>query len=101
MVNRKVIVEAGELQGIFGYDPRVTVFKGVPYAKPPVGDLRWRAPQPMDKWDGVYMADHYGPMACQITPGEDPADFWSREMRTYLFYFIFMEVDTRVGILTK
>lgn len=80
MVNRKVIVEAGELQGIFGYDPRVTVFKGVPYAKPPVGDLRWRAPQPMDKWDGVYMADHYGPMACQITPGEDPADFWSKEI---------------------
>ena len=53
MVNRRVTVETGELQGIFGYDPRVTVFKGVPYAKPPVGDLRWRAPQPMEKWDGV------------------------------------------------
>ncbi len=43
MKNRTVTIESGELQGIFGWDPRILVFKGVPYAAPPVGDLRWKA----------------------------------------------------------
>lgn len=48
MEKRRVTVESGELQGCFGYDPRITVFKGIPYAAPPIGDLRWRAPQPVE-----------------------------------------------------
>lgn len=47
----------GEIKGVEmdGY----TLFKGVPYAKPPVGDLRWRAPQPLEPWEGVYQADKF------------------------------------------
>jgi para-nitrobenzyl esterase len=80
MKERIVEIESGKLQGIFGYDPRITVFKGVPYAAPPVGELRWRAPQPVEKWEGVRLASEYGPMAMQQTPGADPDDFWTKEL---------------------
>ena len=50
---RKVQTENGTIQGLVGKDPRVTVFRGVPYAEPPVGELRWRAPRPARDWEGV------------------------------------------------
>jgi para-nitrobenzyl esterase len=40
-------------------------FKGVPFAKPPVGNLRWKAPLPPLNWAGIRMADHFGPQAMQ------------------------------------
>ena len=39
----------------------VKVFKGVPFAAPPVGNLRWKAPQPVEKWQGVRQAKDFGP----------------------------------------
>ena len=39
----------------------LTVYKGIPFAAPPVGDLRWRAPQPAAKWDGVKQANKFAP----------------------------------------
>ena len=80
MDKRRVTIESGELQGCFGWDPRITVFKGIPYAAPPIGDLRWRAPQPVEKWDGVRIADNYGPMSIQDVPGLDPKEFWTKEL---------------------
>jgi para-nitrobenzyl esterase len=44
----------------------VTSYKGIPFAAPPVGDLRWKAPQPAQKWTGVRKADHFGPRAMQL-----------------------------------
>lgn len=44
------------------------IFKGVPYAKPPVGELRWRAPQEMDAWEGVRKADQFGNITQQDFP---------------------------------
>lgn len=44
----------------------VSSYKGIPYAAPPVGDLRWKAPQPAQKWQGVRKADHFGPRAMQL-----------------------------------
>jgi len=38
----------------------VRSFKGIPFAKPPVGDLRWKEPQPVDNWEGVKKTDHFG-----------------------------------------
>ena len=43
----------------------VKVFKGVPFAAPPVGNLRWKAPQPVEKWEGVRQAKDYGPNPMQ------------------------------------
>ncbi len=40
-------------------------FKGIPFGKPPVGDLRWKEPQPVQNWTGIRKADHFGPRAMQ------------------------------------
>ncbi len=47
----------------------VVLFAGIPYAKPPVGERRFRVPEPHDSWDGVRPAQHFGPAAPQ-QPGE-------------------------------
>ncbi len=77
---RKVLVESGELQGVPGGDPRITIYKGVPYAAPPVGKLRWREPRPADKWDGVRMADRFAPVSVQGQMGVDWSEFYTREL---------------------
>ncbi len=53
----------GTLEGTMEGDIRT--FKGVPFAQPPVGDLRWKDPQPVQNWSGVRKADHFGPRAMQ------------------------------------
>ncbi|MBP5153146.1 MAG: carboxylesterase family protein, partial [Lachnospiraceae bacterium] len=53
------------LTGVYNKDKSVKIYAGIPYAKAPVGDLRWREPQAPDKYEGVYKADTYGPMAMQ------------------------------------
>jgi para-nitrobenzyl esterase len=73
------MVETGVVEGIPAADPRITVFKGIPFAAPPVGELRWRAPQPAKPWVGVLKADHFGPIAMQEVPGKDPNAFYSKE----------------------
>src|SRR5579862_5531858 len=64
-INGPVRTESGQLSGVPGRDAAVTVYKAVPYAAPPVGDLRWRAPQPPLPWGGVRRADAFGPIAMQ------------------------------------
>ncbi len=66
-----VKVEAGLVQGVAQDD--LTVYKGVPFAAPPVGDLRWRPPQPAAKWDGVRSADKYAPGCIQQMGGPPPS----------------------------
>ena len=53
-------VEGGLLQGTAAADPAVRIFEGVPFAAPPVGVLRWQAPQPAAVWSGVRKADQFG-----------------------------------------
>jgi len=55
----QVQVEEGVLQGTI--EDGLTVYKGIPFAAPPVRDLRWRAPQPAAKWEGVRQADKFAP----------------------------------------
>ena len=62
----QVTVASGKLKGAYNSDHSVLMFKGVPFAAPPVGDLRWKAPQPAKKWDNVRAADKFGP-ACMQT----------------------------------
>jgi para-nitrobenzyl esterase len=61
------IVESvnGKLRGLESADGRVRSFRGVPYARPPVGDLRWRPPAPALPWEGVRPAVAFGPSAPQ------------------------------------
>ena len=65
-----VRVESGLVEGVPGHNPEITVYKGVPYAAPPVGDLRWRAPKAPAKWDGVRKADHYSATCMQTNYAE-------------------------------
>ncbi len=62
-----VRVESGQLSGIDGHDPAVRVFKGIPYAAPPVGELRWKAPKAAASWKGVRDAHEFSP-TCMQTP---------------------------------
>src|SRR4051812_50226591 len=54
-------VDSGRLSGMTGNDPAVLVYKGIPFAAPPIGGLRWREPQPVAAWTGVKAADAFGP----------------------------------------
>jgi hypothetical protein len=70
-----VKVEEGLLQGTS--EDGLTIYRGIPFATPPVGDLRWRAPQPAAKWDGVKLATKFasGPTAADSTEGPRPNRF--------------------------
>ena len=59
-VSLQVKTDAGVVEGELTTDQKVVAFKGIPYAAPPVGDLRWRAPQPVAKWTGVRAAKEFG-----------------------------------------
>ena len=55
-----VRTEQGQLSGASGRSPDVRVYKGVPFAAPPVGDLRWKPPQAAAPWQGVRQAIQFG-----------------------------------------
>jgi para-nitrobenzyl esterase len=63
-------VEQGVLQGT--KEDGLTVYRGIPFAAPPVGELRWRAPQPAAKWEGVHPADKFAPQCVQGGFGAGP-----------------------------
>jgi para-nitrobenzyl esterase len=65
-----VSIETGKLQGFS--EAGVTSFKGIPYAAPPVGDLRWRPPQPAARWAGVRHAAEFGADCMQVRFGPPP-----------------------------
>lgn len=66
---RTAKTENGLVRGIEAADPRITAFKGIPFAAPPVGENRWRAPQPAADWEGVLEACRFAPISMQGTPG--------------------------------
>ncbi|MBQ3912195.1 MAG: carboxylesterase family protein, partial [Lachnospiraceae bacterium] len=62
-------VAEGELTGVYNRDHTAEIYAGIPYAKAPVGELRWKEPQAPDRYDGVRACDTYGPMAVQSGNG--------------------------------
>lgn len=68
--NPVLTIEGGQVQGLVCYIdssefPSYIVYRGIPYAAPPVGPLRWLAPQPVEPWDTVMQADHFRTAAPQ------------------------------------
>lgn len=62
---KTVQTKYGTLEGVesnAGY----ALFRGIPYAAPPVGELRWRAPRDPESWEGVRVCDTYGPACAQF-----------------------------------
>jgi len=62
---KPVKTASGLISGVEGRNPAVTVFKGIPFAAPPIGPLRWRAPTPSASWPGVRKADAFSPSCVQ------------------------------------
>jgi para-nitrobenzyl esterase len=71
----------GQVEGTPGANPSIVVFKGIPYAAPPVGNLRWQPPQPPVLWQGVREADRFSPGCIQnIVTERKP---WTHEFMTH------------------
>ena len=60
MISAQVKIDSGMVEGTASGQPSVRVFKGIPFAAPPLGDNRWKAPQPVAKWEGIRKADAFG-----------------------------------------
>lgn len=62
-----VTLADGDVRGVVIQNGTVELYAGIPYAAPPVGELRWKEPQDPDPWEGVLEADHFAPMFSQPT----------------------------------
>src|SRR5271155_1365025 len=72
-VAQRVVTESGAISGV--HESGLSVYKGIPFAAPPVGDLRWRPPMPAAPWTGTRKADAFAPACMQAgvsMPGETP-----------------------------
>jgi para-nitrobenzyl esterase len=76
--NKLIDIESGKLSGVDCRDG-VVAFKGVPYAKPPLGELRWRAPQRHEAWTGVRPANAFGPRCVQPSRRENSISYFGPE----------------------
>ena len=74
-MGRRIQIRQGKLQGEEG--TYADIFRGIPYAKPPVGTLRFCAPEPPEPWEGVFMADTFGNICPQ--PGQKEGSFYYKE----------------------
>ena len=75
--NPVLTIEGGQIQGVETSIPGVFAYKGIPYAAAPVGPLRWKAPQPVQPWSGVKVADTYG--APCVQPKHQPNEPYTSE----------------------
>lgn len=73
----RVKVEGGYISGTVNNAGDIHIFKGIPFAAPPVGELRWKAPQPVLPWNDVRKCDKFGPSPMQGKPAA--FSMWSEE----------------------
>ncbi|MBZ5624871.1 MAG: carboxylesterase family protein [Acidobacteriia bacterium] len=71
----------GLVSGVAGKDPSILAFKGIPFAAPPVGNLRWRAPAPPAPWQGVRRAGEFSASCMQNIVNEQQP--WTYEFMTH------------------
>ena len=78
-MNRMIVTENGLVQGLPAADPRITSFKGIPFAAPPIGKNRWRAPQPAENWEGILKVYEFAPISMQEKVVIDVNNIYTRE----------------------
>ncbi len=76
---KKAQTENGWVRGTSAADPRIIVYRGIPFAAPPVGNLRWMAPQPAKNWEGMLDCVEFTPIPMQAKPGTDKTSIYTRE----------------------
>src|SRR4029453_6502911 len=74
-------LKQGLISGVSGTNESIAVFKGIPFAAPPVGPARWRAPEPAPGWSGVRKADAFSPSCIQTIVTERKP--WTYEFMTH------------------
>jgi para-nitrobenzyl esterase len=80
-IQQPVKVRGGLVSGVPGRDASVLAFKGIPFAAPPVGELRWREPEPVMPWSGIRKADKFSASCIQhIVQERKP---WTYEFMTH------------------
>lgn len=75
--NGVVKTQSGLVSGVYNENTGITTFKGIPFATPPVGNLRWKAPQPVKPWEGIRECNHFSASPVQRTPA--PFLMWTQE----------------------
>ncbi|RLD73037.1 MAG: carboxylesterase family protein [Bacteroidetes bacterium] len=77
LLSELVQLPEGLILGVQDAESGIVSFKGIPFAAPPVGELRWKAPQAVETWEGILDCDAFGPSPVQGKPM--PFMFWSEE----------------------
>lgn len=80
-ISQSVQVEGGAVMGVPGRDSSISAFKGIPFAAPPVGDLRWREPKPVLSWKGIRKGGEFGSSCIQTIHHEFKP--WTYEFMTH------------------
>ncbi|WAL68765.1 carboxylesterase family protein [Amycolatopsis cynarae] len=86
----------GAVRGEIDSGEGVRIFRGIPYAAPPIGDLRWRPPEPPAAWASVRDASEFGPIAIQNPPADTSlfADGGQRQSEDCLYLNVWAPLDT-------
>ena len=91
----KVKTELGIIRGV--HEDGVASFKGIPFAAPPVGQFRWRAPQPLSPWEGELDATEYGANCAQSGWGGAPGTISEGSSEDCLYLNIWKPADANTG----
>ncbi len=78
-MNPVLTIEGGQVKGVETQTAGIVAYKGIPFAAPPIEELRWKGPQPVVPWGGVKIADTYGAASMQVP--WDPESFYGKEWR--------------------
>lgn len=78
----------GQIEGVI--ENNCQIYKGVPYAKPPIGPLRFQKPKSLEPWEGVYQADHF---RCKSMQGPDRGGFYHKEFHSNPEFNVQMSED--------
>ena len=95
--NPILTIDGGQVQGIKGELKGVYVYKGIPYAAPPIGQLRWKAPQPVVPWEGVKVCDTFGHPGYQVVhyPGGYTTEWGYGDEPAYSEDCLYLNVYTK------
>ena len=85
---------------VLGSGTDVRVYKGIPYAAPPVGELRWRAPQPVKVWDGIRVSKTFS-LSCPQPPGAVPKQQMGEDCLTLNVWTPARKANARLPVLVS
>jgi hypothetical protein len=100
---RIVTTNDGDVQGseeLYNFIRKIHTYKGIPYARPPVGNLRFKAPLPVVSWNGIYQATKFGPKCPQIlTSGKHIGKYAGEEDCLYINVFTPEKIEKPLPVL--